>query len=107
MSSVINHVRYCESTQEVLSVSWSYDTGTEVLSSFHVLDKPAGNVSPDQITDEVLISWLESQLPPGEEGIRECIRAEEQRALEAETTVSLPVHPGKSLGYSITSDEAF
>jgi hypothetical protein len=54
----------------------------------------------------VLIGWLEAQLPPGEEGIRECIRAEEQRALEAKAIASLPVHQGKSLGYSISSAQA-
>jgi len=103
MSITIDSVHCFGLSQRVVSVCWSYDTGSEVLSSFHVLSTPAGTVPFDQITNDVLIGWLNAQLPAGEAGIRECIRAQKQRESEAVAMVEASLCAGQSIGDFIRS----
>ena len=97
MTYSINSVQFSEAAGVVVSANWSFTTDKGRLMSTHVFSLPEGDVAAEQITEAVLIGWLQQQLPEDEEQMTASIAAEHARKARASTVVSLPLAQGQTV----------
>jgi hypothetical protein len=97
MTYSIDSVQFAHDSGGVVSANWSFTTDKGALRSTHVFSLPEGDVTAEQITEAVLIGWLQQQLPEDEEQMTASIAAEHARKARASTVVSLPLAQGQTV----------
>jgi len=73
--------------QKVVALDWSYSNADGTLSNQHILEKPYGDTSFADVTEELAITWLEQQLANTPEEFDAAI-AERKAAVEYEKTLA-------------------
>jgi hypothetical protein len=101
MTYSISSVQLHHASGVVVSADWSFTTADGTLRSVHVLHTPPGDLTPDAITETVLIDWLRAQLPESEADMTASLKAEAQRKAEAASVVSLPLTAGQTLAAAV------
>ena len=71
-------------SKQIISVDWKYTTNDGWLSNTLKLATPAGNEALENITEDVLISWVEEQLPNTAQELSDFL-AEQAARVEAES----------------------
>lgn len=103
MTYSINTVQLSELTNHVITVDWSFTTDDGFLRSTHVLHTPPGDLTPDEVTEAVLIDWLKQQLPETEEQMVASIKAEKERREQTAAVVAVTLSEGESLQQAVES----
>ena len=80
--------------QNVVALDWAYSNADGTLSNQHILEKPYGDTSFAEVTEELAIGWLEGQLTNTPEEFDAAI-AERKAAVEYEKTLA-PYIPNPS-----------
>jgi hypothetical protein len=97
MTYSITSVQFSQGTGAVVSADWAYTTDKGALSSSHVFHRPAGALPAEQITDAVLIGWLQQQLPQSEEDMTASIAEEHDRSAEQATALTFSLAPDQTV----------
>ena len=80
--------------QNVVALDWAYSNPDGTLSNQHLLEKPYGTTPFDNVTEQLAITWLTSQLQNTPAEFDEAI-AKHKAAVEYEKTLA-PYEPHPS-----------
>ena len=80
--------------RKVVALDWAYSNADGTLSNQHILQKPYGDTSFADVTEEVAVGWLTEQLSNTPEEF-DAASAERKAAVEYEQTLA-PYEPNPS-----------